>query len=318
MSHVPPLFSDDRLADVALDEARFGVASFLRDMWNWFYPYADVTLAEGIRTAVHKLHLYPSPGVERDTAYFHFQQRFWEMYVGCALLDQGVDLLPRSKWNKAWKGAGPDLLATVEGQRVWIECIAPGPGTGADGVPEIGDKPVDQVPVDQIKLRFLSALLEKRRQVARHTTARIVAPEDGFVVAINSGCIPLAFMTEDPPWIARALYGLGNLAVSYNRNTKDWSEPFLTVQPIITKCNNVPIDTNLFGNGQAREVGGVIYSSVSGWNRGRDLASTLVFVHNRTAAVPLPDRWLPYSVSYSVKVEGNVGTITRADPPPLE
>ncbi|MCC6660822.1 MAG: hypothetical protein IT437_08045 [Phycisphaerales bacterium] len=236
------------------------------------------------------------------------------MYVGWALLDQGVKLVPRVEWDKAWQGTGPDLMATVEGRRVWVECVAPGPGTGPDGVPEIGDKQIGHVPVDQIKLRFLSALDGKRKQVAKHAAAGIVKPEDAFVVAINSRCIPLAFLTDDPPWIARALYGIGTHAVTYNAVTKEWSEASLTPQHSVTKQNKEPIDANLFGSGKAGEVSGIIYSPVDPWNRKGDLASSLVFIHNLTATVPLPDRWLPFSVSYAVSANGKVGTITRTDP----
>lgn len=317
MAQTPALFE---AADVeeTLDEATFRVASFLRAMWEWFHPYADTTFVAELRGAVAGLHDNPTAGTERDRAYFQFQQRFWEMYVGCALLDQGVKLTPRADWEPAWGAAGPDLMALVDGRRVWVECVAPGPGTGPDGVPEIGDKPIEDVPVEGVKLRYLNALDAKRKQVAKHTQRGIVKAEDSFVVAINSRCIPFAFLTSEPPWIAAALYGLGNIAVTYNKSTKQWSEPFLTRRELVIKKNAESIDANLFMNGKATEVSGVLYSEVDAWNRKGDLASELMFMHNHMASAPVPDRWLPFSVSYSVKVSGNIGTLVRSDPEPLQ
>lgn len=286
-------------------------------MWDRFHPFADPTFAKELRDGVQGLRTHATPGLKRDRAYFLFLQRFWEMYVGCALSEQGVQLVARADWERDWHGAGPDLMATMEARRVWIECVAPGPGTGPDGVPEFSDTQIDQLPVEQIKLRFLHALDTKRQQVAKHMAAAIVKPDDGFVVAINSRRVPWVFLTDDPPWIARALYGLGTHAVKYNTVTKEWPEPFLTPQPSVKKQNHEPIDANLFGSGKAPEVSGVLYSAEDPWTRKGNLASGLVFIHNRTARVPLPDRWLPHSASYSVSVNGKIGTITRADPESL-
>jgi len=61
-----------------------------------------------------------------------------------------------------------------------------------------------------------------------------------------------------------------------------------------------------------------MYSTVDAWNlwqlKGPSLAHGILYVHNLTARVPLPDRWLPKSVSYSVSLVGSKGAITRADP----
>lgn len=123
-----------------------------------------------------------------------------------------------------------------------------------------------------------------------------------------------ASLHEDPPWIARALYGLGNLAVTFNRNTKQWSSTFITPQPTVLKKAGTLIDANLFGSGKAAEVSGVIYSPADAWNLKADPHRSVTYVHNRTATVQLPARWLQRSTHYSVTAEGKVGTITRTDP----
>ncbi len=310
----PALFHDDHDADVTLDDDGFGVASYLRAMWERFHPYADPTFVTKLREAVQRLRDNPTPGKGLTEAYYLFQRCYWEMYVGCAMLEQGVTLVPRADWDKAWEGAGPDLMAMIDARRAWIECVAPGPGDGPDAVPELGDEPINSVPVEQIKLRLLSVLRDKRAKIPVYVKKGIVKPQDGFVVAINARCVPLAFLSDEPPLIARALYGMGTHAVTVNLTTNDFSDPFLTPQPSIPKKNKEPIDANLFGTGKAAELSGVLYSTVDAWNRGNNLASGLIYIHNRTAAVPLPDRWLSLSTSYSVSAKGNTGTITRVDP----
>lgn len=142
--------------------------------------------------------------------------------------------------------------------------------------------------------------------------------DDGYVVAINARGVNLAFLQEEPPWIVRTLYGLGDVAVRYNLMTKECSEPLLTPQPSILKVNKSVVDAKLFGNGQAAEVSGIIYSVVDAWNPASSSARGILFVHNLTAKVPLPNRWLPRSVSYSVTIKDDEGTIDRADPEPEE
>ena len=58
-----------------------------------------------------------------------FVQRYWEMRLGCTLLDLGFHLAPPTL-------SGPDFDATTpEGNRVYIEAIAVCSGEGIDAVP---------------------------------------------------------------------------------------------------------------------------------------------------------------------------------------
>lgn len=195
VEQVPLLFKDTQAAEQALNAAGFRILAHVLALWESFHPYADSTFVTDVQQAVCGLHEHSTPGPSRDKAYFLFHQRWWEMFVGCVLLDQGILLVPRNSWDRAWGGAGPDLQANVDGRRVWIECIAPGAGSGPDRVPELSDEPVDDepmgdevvdeepaddVPVDQIKLRFLNAVDEKRKQLKGHAAASIATPSDGY------------------------------------------------------------------------------------------------------------------------------------------
>lgn len=216
-SKPPPLFLNDKEADETLlrKSGIFGdlcIATHLRTMWEWFHPYADGDFVTKLRKAVRGLHDNPQPGKGRDEAFYLFHR----CYVGCALLEQGVKLIPRVEWDKAWKGKGPDFMAVIDSRRVWIECVAPGAGDGPDAVPELGDEQVNDVPIQQINLRLLSVFKDKREKFAEYIRDGIVKRGDGIVVAINPRGVPLAFLSDEPPWILRSLYGLGHFAVTFH------------------------------------------------------------------------------------------------------
>ena len=121
------------------------IADMPEAMWRRYEPYADPDFADQFA---------------QDP-----EARFWEMYLGCALLDAGKTLVPTADRPDA--GGRPDICVVDGERRIWIEAIAPGVGDSpADGIPQI--VPINQggslqaQPVRQIHLRITSALLTKR------------------------------------------------------------------------------------------------------------------------------------------------------------
>lgn len=334
MTQVPALFDDIEAARTILDSAGTTAVQRMLLLWRSFHPYADKTFITELQRTVGKVGQHPHAGIERDEAFYELQSRWWEMYVGWVLLDQGVELVPRASWDAKWGTAGPDLWAKVNGRRVWIECIAPRPGTGLDRVPEIGvqrdltepysqsdgalesdDLPEIDVPDDLIRLRLLEAIDKKRKQLAGHTSASIVKPVDGYVIAINTRCIgSSAIIDERPPRVARCLYGLGGMVVRFGSRTGLASQPSLLRSPEVKKAKGTPIDANTFGKGIASEVSAVLSAWACPWYPREDPHRVIDIVHNRTARVPLPDGFLPRSTHYTVTVDGKTGTIHRTDP----
>jgi len=75
----------------------------LEEMWERYQPYADRDFREKFPNDV--------------------DAHFWEMYLGCKLLDAGHELLP---WkDRPREGGQPDLCVIDDDRRVWIEAIAP-------------------------------------------------------------------------------------------------------------------------------------------------------------------------------------------------
>jgi hypothetical protein len=78
----------------------------LRTMWASYEPYADPDFRQGFA---------------RDV-----DGRFWEMYLGCTLLEAGRTLLPVVERRR--EGGQPDLCVLEDGRRIWIEAITPDEG----------------------------------------------------------------------------------------------------------------------------------------------------------------------------------------------
>jgi hypothetical protein len=122
------------------------IRDFIEEMWKEYWPYADSDCLPKARN--------------RD-----FQACYWEMYLGCSLLRQNMQIESRAERRRLWKSPdkGPDFKI-VAPYRLWIEAIAPGPGTKEDAVPEAEPGVARSVPDDEAKLRLLHAIRDKAKQ----------------------------------------------------------------------------------------------------------------------------------------------------------
>ncbi len=73
----------------------------LHGIWSRFEPYADKDFCKEFARRPH--------------------QRFWEMFLACHLINNGKQLIPKSKHP----GKGPDILIEEQGRGIWIEAVAP-------------------------------------------------------------------------------------------------------------------------------------------------------------------------------------------------
>jgi hypothetical protein len=173
-----------------LDPEEKEIRELMESLWQEYNPYADSDFPVRMRN--------------RD-----FQACFWEMYLGCSLIHQGVQIEPRSV-RRRYAGSsdkGPDFKI-VAPSRIWVEAIAPGAGTTEDAVPVARPGVVHAVPDAEVKLRYLSAIRDKAKKRLRNIQDGLVARTDPYIVAVNSGKIPHV-PDLDPPRIVRAVLGLG-------------------------------------------------------------------------------------------------------------
>jgi hypothetical protein len=106
----------------------------------------------------------------------HFRQRFWEMYLYCALQDRGTEV----KKTIGRARGGPDYSLEIGGTKFWIEATAPTVGSGSDKVPYPVLGRADYVPETRIKLRYTNALEGKLKCWQEWQTNKIVNEQEGY------------------------------------------------------------------------------------------------------------------------------------------
>ena len=128
----------------------------------------------------------------------------------------------RAGYNVECPKPGPDIRIELEGQTVWIEAVCA--TAGQEGKPDSVPKPVHgqfgKTPMIPYTLRVTNALQVKANAFEGYITQGIVRKEDLAVIAINVHEVGLG------PWLRDvmklALYGLGDLAVRFDRFTKEF------------------------------------------------------------------------------------------------
>ena len=211
----------------------------------------------------------------------HFNERFWEMYLGCTLIDKGFDV--RRVGN-----VGPEFYVNLEGRRVWVEAVAPGPGTGADHVtvPERGE--MGTVPSDKIVLRYTSALRDKHLKLRTAIDKGIVHPEETVILAVNSRGIPHAPFGGEMPYIIKAMLPFGALSIAIDPKTRKVVDTYHQYRPVVLKSNQAAVSTMPFLDPQYSVFAGILHSAVDCANHPATLGEEFLLLHNPTASTQLP------------------------------
>lgn len=205
--------------------------------------------------------------------------RIWEMQIGCALLDLGIEIQVQDE--------GPDIRCVIDDYLVWIEAIAPTEGSGNDKVVKLPPGHVGAVPNAQIMLRYTSSFLEKHRKFTSYIKKKICSQNEVKVIAISGAKVPLADMEGEPyPRIVQALLGVG---------------------PDIIKRNGATVPNTYFLDRTYDDISAVLFckhhiknsAEVRGLEAGRDW----IWVHNPLAKFPMPVGLLPAGQAYSYKLK---------------
>lgn len=246
--------------------------AMLQEMWARYEPYADPDFRQGFA---------------RD-----IDGRFWEMYLGCTLLDAGRRLLPVV--GRQREGGQPDLCVLEGSRRIWIEAItpnegAPGPDQIAHPVPinEGGD--LVAAPIRQAQLRTTGAFLNKSRKIGRYVEQGVIAPEDTRIIAICASRFGVLVAEQPLPLIMTTLFPIGNAYVTIDRHTGDVVEEGFHAAPLIHRERN-PIPRTAFLDERFADISGVIWSRLGLGNLSRQVRP-ITYVHNPLAQVPLPRNW---------------------------
>lgn len=244
----------------------------LQEMWARYEPYADPDFRQGFA---------------RDV-----DGRFWEMYLGCTLLEAGRRLLPVT--DRRREGGQPDLCILEADRRIWIEAITP--DEGASGPDQIARPvPINEggglaaAPIRQAQLRTSSAFWTKAQKIASYIEQGVIGPEDTRIIAISASRFG-AYVAEQPlPLIMTTLFPIGDAFITIDRDIGDVLEEGFHVAPMIRRERN-PVPRTAFLDGRFSDISGVIWSRVGLGNLSRQIRP-ITYVHNPLAQVPLPTNW---------------------------
>jgi type I restriction enzyme S subunit len=232
------------------------VRLFIRAMWERYAPLADAHF--------------------REDAKNHFLERFWEMYLAVTLSERGLTLVRSA-------GEGPEFYFENRGKRVWIEAVAPGPGVGADRVPELEFGVASAVPTEKILLRFTHALVEKRRKYEEACGKGIVSTSDPYVLAINSRGIRHAPCGNTMPYFVQAFLPFGPLAVAIDRKSLEVIDSHYQCRDAVQKRSGASVSTKAFLDPDFSFCSAVLHSSVDCVNRPVEFGGDFCVLHNPNA-----------------------------------
>jgi hypothetical protein len=280
--------------------------------------YSYVRSSEPRRRHVERLWQRFEPYAERgfiEAFPFHIGERYWEMFVGCSLLDSGLE--PCRKWASRGNNKGLDFkLCLPDGQTLWVEAVACGPGDPllatdpANVVPRIDQYPgglskdddggyVGGQHLTQLSLRVATAFKSKLKQAGKQASKN-----DLVVVAIGGGGIDSIIWHDNLP---------DGLAVASlfcpfrNTNCIDLSKGFVLERaPFIPKVGACKPPSKPFEQEGADLNSGVLFSARSIVSASYQWEDELIWISNYGAARRLElTAFERHFHSILTRVEGN-------------
>ena len=262
-------FENLKAAELPIEQQ---LRALLQEMWARYEPYADPDFRQGFA---------------RDV-----DGRFWEMYLGCTLLEAGRTLLPVV--DRQREGGQPDLCVVEDGRRIWIEAITPDEGApGPDQI--VRPVPINEggglvaAPIRQAQLRTSGAFWTKAQKIGRYIEQGAIAPEGTRIIAISASRFGVYVAEQPLPLIMTTLFPIGDAYITIDRETSDVLEEGFHAAPLIHRERN-PIPRTAFLDERFTDISGVIWSRVALGNLSRQVRP-ITYVHNPLAQVPLPTNW---------------------------
>lgn len=192
-----------------------------------------------------------------------FYQRWWEMYLGCKLLDWGYDdIRINSKEDK-----GPDFRININNKTYWLEAVAPGLGENENKLPMMQEG-VHNLPENEYILRLKNSMDNKIKQFEKYMEDGIVKEEDVKIIAISTCNLSQYDSLMDFPKLAidKLLYDCGELTINLESGEQWISQKNgINVKSKETKGGIKNIPTNIFKENCI--IDGVIYTHDQPLNR---------------------------------------------------
>ncbi len=224
-----------------------------------------------------------------------FNQRTWEMYLGCVLIDKKITF--------SSKDVGPDILIEQGGKKIWIECVACEKGEGKDRVPDTINGIVQSVPSNEMLIRIASVLKAKYEKYKKYLKDGLIKDTDKFIIAVSRG--ELGHVDASIPLILRVVLAVGHQTISRPINggvpTYGWS----TI-PFIEKKNGSKVPMTFFLEKEHEGISAVIYCKNNVLNHPDALGEDIVLVYNELAKNPLQEDLLDFFKYYKCDKNGDM------------
>lgn len=272
---VPYQSGNDKRYLLVRDDSRFlDQKAYLENLWQIFSPFADSDFKSELS--------------------YQFHPRFWEMYLACALLQNGFELIPRHSPNS------PDIHIRFQDRDVWIEATAPDAGIGADALAPI-DNSVGfiKVPEEQIILRLTNSIQKKCQKYQEYVSLGLISSNDVYLLGINGFDIPFSLMDKgDIPFIAKSVFPFGDMVVTIDTGQDKVIDQGYKYRKHIQKKSSSFVPTTTFQDPSYSFLSGIIYSRAELWNLPRFFGDDFLYVQNPIADQKLETNWLGCGMAF--------------------
>jgi hypothetical protein len=233
---------------------------FCEKLWTIYQPFADRHFLNEIRLDGK------------------FQERFWEMYLGNALIEIGFIVSSLDK--------GPDFKVTTEGRVLWIEAICA--SNGAEGNPNslvpLFDQDATLISDEKIVLRLRSAIEEKSKKIIKYLSESTINESEPVIIAINTGKIDTILAEEFLDYLNMSCFGKDCSQVQRDKNGKYQNVAIQSVK----KTAGGEVSVNIFTAGEYAHISAVLISKALYSHYDQSLGNDFVLVLNPYTKNKLP------------------------------
>ncbi|MDP9195250.1 MAG: hypothetical protein M3O22_00515 [Pseudomonadota bacterium] len=243
---------------------------------------------------------YAPPNFQREflTNEAKFDPLLWEMTLGVKLLDHGYKLISSPDDER------PDLCIENGKIKVWIECYLPTRGKVnlPDSIPEFKwDGTAQSIDHDRNVLRVTQGLGHKKEQYNKWIKKGICSESEPFILAINGKNLDWRISDKTLPEILRALYGMGDLQVTFNSIDHNYHKVEFLKKLEVQKQSGNTVPTTIFLDANYHFISGILYSH--DWIYRLSAGPTYCYVENVKSRISSSINFSGFAETYNYSEE---------------